>query len=167
MLSNIHVSLWREVQRTETAQLLQTKRTCENWVVPNDRIRICFCPTGLWNKTVWPLILWVHLNVYIVKLNNLLLQGGMKAVIWTDTIQLCVMTCGIIAIVIQGSLQVGGLGEVMRIAHEGGRINFKEWVMMTTFPRVPRVSFTNVTLLFTYRWGFSCDDKDKLNRHSV
>ena len=40
------------------------------------------------------------------------------------------MMSGIIAIVIQGSLQVGGLSEVMRIAQDGGRINFKEWVII-------------------------------------
>ena len=50
----------------------------------------------------------------------------MKAVIWTDTIQMAVMLAGQIAIVVQGSLRMGGISEVFRVAQEGGRLNFKE-----------------------------------------
>ncbi|XP_048236772.1 sodium-coupled monocarboxylate transporter 1-like isoform X1 [Haliotis rufescens] len=50
--------------------------------------------------------------------------GGMKAVVWTDAFQSVVMFTGLLAIVIQGSIVVGGMGEVWRINEEWGRINF-------------------------------------------
>ncbi|XP_048236774.1 sodium-coupled monocarboxylate transporter 1-like [Haliotis rufescens] len=50
--------------------------------------------------------------------------GGMKAVVWTDMFQSVVMFAGLLAIVIQGSIVVGGMGEVWRINEEWGRINF-------------------------------------------
>ncbi|XP_071098413.1 sodium-coupled monocarboxylate transporter 1-like isoform X1 [Haliotis cracherodii] len=50
--------------------------------------------------------------------------GGMKAVVWTDVFQSVVMLAGLLAIVIQGSIVVGGMGEVWRINEEWGRINF-------------------------------------------
>ncbi|XP_046581743.1 sodium-coupled monocarboxylate transporter 1-like [Haliotis rubra] len=50
--------------------------------------------------------------------------GGMKAVVWTDMFQSVVMFAGLLAIVIQGSIVVGGIGEVWRINEEWGRITF-------------------------------------------
>ena len=50
----------------------------------------------------------------------------MKAVIWADTIQMGIMVAGMTAVVIQGSLRVGGITNVFRIAARGGRINILE-----------------------------------------
>eukprot|EP00057_Strongylocentrotus_purpuratus_P008270 XP_011662744.1 PREDICTED: sodium-coupled monocarboxylate transporter 2 isoform X1 [Strongylocentrotus purpuratus] len=50
--------------------------------------------------------------------------GGLKAVLWTDTFQTFVMVAGIIAIIIAGSLELGGFDEVWAKATEGGRIVF-------------------------------------------
>ncbi|XP_067653795.1 sodium-coupled monocarboxylate transporter 1-like [Haliotis asinina] len=50
--------------------------------------------------------------------------GGMKAVVWTDMFQSVVMFAGLLAIVIQGSIVVGGMEEVWRINEEWGRITF-------------------------------------------
>ncbi|KAL5020353.1 hypothetical protein ScPMuIL_003245 [Solemya velum] len=50
--------------------------------------------------------------------------GGMKAVVWTDVFQSLVMISGLLAIVIQGAIKVGGLGEVWRINDDWGRIHF-------------------------------------------
>ena len=52
------------------------------------------------------------------------IKGGLKAVIWTDVLQLTVMIAGFLMIIIKGSIDVGGLSEVWRIAEEGGRIDF-------------------------------------------
>ena len=52
----------------------------------------------------------------------------MKAVIWADTVQLVIMLAGQIAIVTQGTINVGGISEVFRIASDGGRINFIQYV---------------------------------------
>ncbi|RWS17107.1 sodium-coupled monocarboxylate transporter 1-like protein 2 [Dinothrombium tinctorium] len=54
--------------------------------------------------------------------------GGLKAVIWTDVIQLILMIIGLIAIIIKGTLDIGGVGEVLERNSLGGRIelfNFK------------------------------------------
>ena len=57
-----------------------------------------------------------------------MLQGGMKAVLWADTIQFFIMLAGQMAIVIRGTMMVGGPSEVLRIAKDGSRINFMELV---------------------------------------
>ncbi|KXJ26985.1 Sodium-coupled monocarboxylate transporter 1 [Exaiptasia diaphana] len=50
--------------------------------------------------------------------------GGLKAVIWTDVFQSMVMIGGLIAVVIVGSIEVGGMDEVWRINKEFGRLTF-------------------------------------------
>ena len=55
-----------------------------------------------------------------------LFQGGMRAVIWADTFQLFIMVAGMTAVVIQGSLRVGGITNVFRIAAQGGRMNIRQ-----------------------------------------
>ncbi|ELT90273.1 hypothetical protein CAPTEDRAFT_177302 [Capitella teleta] len=50
--------------------------------------------------------------------------GGMKAVLWADTAQMVIMLGGILAVIIQGTISVGGMGKVWQIAEDGGRINF-------------------------------------------
>ncbi|NXS76674.1 SC5A5 protein, partial [Pandion haliaetus] len=55
-----------------------------------------------------------------------LVQGGMKAVIWTDVFQVFVMLSGFIAIIIRGMLLVGGPTRVLGIAANGSRVNFGE-----------------------------------------
>ncbi|XP_078385205.1 sodium-coupled monocarboxylate transporter 1-like [Cetorhinus maximus] len=50
--------------------------------------------------------------------------GGIKAVVWTDVLQICVMLAGLLALLIQGLIQVGGFEKVWRIAKHGGRLNF-------------------------------------------
>lgn len=53
-------------------------------------------------------------------------QGGMKAVIWTDVFQICVMLSGFLAIYIHGTVLVGSPGRVLEIANNASRINFNE-----------------------------------------
>ncbi|XP_064614602.1 LOW QUALITY PROTEIN: sodium-coupled monocarboxylate transporter 1-like [Liolophura sinensis] len=50
--------------------------------------------------------------------------GGMKAVVWTDVFQAVIMVAGLFAVIIQGAISVGGLGEVWRLNEEWDRINF-------------------------------------------
>ncbi|CAH1250786.1 SLC5A8 [Branchiostoma lanceolatum] len=50
--------------------------------------------------------------------------GGMKAVMWTDTFQVCVMCMGFLAVIIQGSINAGGFGEVWSRNLEGERLTF-------------------------------------------
>ncbi|ELT87999.1 hypothetical protein CAPTEDRAFT_126424 [Capitella teleta] len=48
--------------------------------------------------------------------------GGMRAVIWTDVFQSGFMLCGVLAVLIKGCMEVGGISEAFLYAHEEGRL---------------------------------------------
>ena len=50
----------------------------------------------------------------------------MKAVMWTDSFQICMMFAGLIAVLVKGSIDNDGFANVWRINQEGGRIEFQE-----------------------------------------
>ncbi|XP_076034113.1 sodium-coupled monocarboxylate transporter 1-like [Oratosquilla oratoria] len=47
--------------------------------------------------------------------------GGLRAVVWTDVIQILIVVSGLMAIIIQGSVMMGGFSKVWQIAKENGR----------------------------------------------
>lgn len=55
--------------------------------------------------------------------------GGLKAVVWTDVVQLVLMFAAIGLIIIKGTLDVGGYEYVWNKALESGRIEGPEYVM--------------------------------------
>lgn len=48
--------------------------------------------------------------------------GGMKAVLWTDVFQAILMYLCLFAVLIKGSVDVGGIANVVKIARDGGRL---------------------------------------------
>lgn len=50
--------------------------------------------------------------------------GGLKAVVWTDTLQFLLMLCAICAVVFLGLKEAGGIGNVWEAADRGGRLIF-------------------------------------------
>ena len=62
-----------------------------------------------------------------------ILQGGLKAVVWTDVFQSVIMLAGLVIVAITGSIQVGGLQKVWEINQKYGRINFFEYVSKQIF----------------------------------
>ncbi|CAF1168046.1 unnamed protein product, partial [Rotaria sordida] len=50
--------------------------------------------------------------------------GGMKAIIWTDVLQALVMYVGVLVVIIQGLILVGGFKRAFSIASQGDRIEF-------------------------------------------
>ena len=50
----------------------------------------------------------------------------MKAVIWTDVIQMVIMLAGLLALTIQGVMDIGGFSETWNRFAEGGRVKFDE-----------------------------------------
>lgn len=54
------------------------------------------------------------------------MQGGLKAVVWTDTVQSFIMFGSIILIMIKGTIDVGGLNTVWMRNLDGGRLVFPE-----------------------------------------
>ncbi|XP_067672712.1 sodium-coupled monocarboxylate transporter 1-like [Haliotis asinina] len=53
--------------------------------------------------------------------------GGMKAVVWTDSFQAVVIIAGLLAVLIQGSINLGGFGNAWEIAANRSRINFHDF----------------------------------------
>lgn len=48
--------------------------------------------------------------------------GGLKAVVWTDAIQMCIFCLSLVLIFVLGTVSVGGFGVVFTAAHQGGRL---------------------------------------------
>ncbi|KAK2141079.1 hypothetical protein LSH36_1168g00060 [Paralvinella palmiformis] len=53
---------------------------------------------------------------------SILLQGGLKAVIWTDVFQSVTMLAGVLTILIKGLIIVGGFSEAFRLVGEVNRL---------------------------------------------
>ncbi|BFY97778.1 hypothetical protein BsWGS_00818 [Bradybaena similaris] len=48
--------------------------------------------------------------------------GGIKSVVWTDVFQTVIIFGGIVVILVKGSIDVGGMGNVLKIASDNGRV---------------------------------------------
>ncbi|KAG8232973.1 hypothetical protein J437_LFUL012620, partial [Ladona fulva] len=48
--------------------------------------------------------------------------GGLKAVVWTDTLQILLMFFSVILVIVIGTINIGGVGEVWKRASDGGRL---------------------------------------------
>lgn len=61
-----------------------------------------------------------------------MVQGGLKAVVWSDAFQMLVMVAGFLTVLVQGTNKCGGIGEVWRTAQAGQRLNVFEYVSYVT-----------------------------------
>ena len=68
-----------------------------------------------------PIILFFF---HLILLLLLALQGGIKAEVWADTIQLGIMAVGLVILIIRASIMLGGMGIVIERAQQGGRMEF-------------------------------------------
>lgn len=50
--------------------------------------------------------------------------GGLKAVVWTDTLQFILMIGGLVCVIILGLTSTGGIVNVWETAEDGGRLIF-------------------------------------------
>ncbi|XP_050302091.1 sodium-coupled monocarboxylate transporter 1-like [Anthonomus grandis grandis] len=78
--------------------------------------------------------------------------GGLKAVVWTDTIQTLIMFTALVITVVIGTIKVGGISEVWQRNIDGERIEFFN---MDINPTV-RHSFWTVTIGNLFYWLASC-----------
>ncbi|XP_039765023.1 sodium-coupled monocarboxylate transporter 1-like [Pararge aegeria] len=53
--------------------------------------------------------------------------GGLRAVVWTDSVQTGVMFIGVMLVAAAGTLAVGGVDSVLGIASESGRLELSNW----------------------------------------
>ncbi|XP_051888658.1 LOW QUALITY PROTEIN: sodium-coupled monocarboxylate transporter 1-like [Pristis pectinata] len=81
--------------------------------------------------------------------------GGIKAVVWTDVFQLCIMVIGLLTVLIQGSIHIGGLKRFGTLAENGGRLNFLDF---NPDPR-RRHTFWTIIVGGTFGWTatYSCN----------
>ncbi|XP_072339869.1 sodium-coupled monocarboxylate transporter 1-like isoform X3 [Scyliorhinus torazame] len=75
--------------------------------------------------------------------------GGIKAVVWTDVFQLCIMVIGLVAVLIQGSIHVGGFGKIWNIAKKGNRTDIFD------FDPDPRKVYTTWTVCIGAVFGWT------------
>ncbi|XP_060576696.1 sodium-coupled monocarboxylate transporter 2-like [Ruditapes philippinarum] len=53
--------------------------------------------------------------------------GGLKTVLWTDSLQFSIMIAGLLAVLIEGSKATGGFSNAWDIANDHGRIKFDDF----------------------------------------
>lgn len=89
--------------------------------------------------------------------------GGLKAVVWTDAVQMILIYASYILVITAGVLHVGGFGNMIRLADEGGRIKIFNWSLS------PYETFTSWALLlsWTVRWCSAyCASQTQMQRIS-
>ena len=74
--------------------------------------------------------------------------GGIKAVIYTDILQSGIMLAGMLAVVIKGNMEVGGLEEALRIAKQDGRMNIQQLLKFNPIKRLDMYSLIIGSLIF-------------------
>lgn len=57
-----------------------------------------------------------------------MVQGGLKAVVWSDAFQMVVMMAGFLTVLVQGTHKSGGISAVWETAQAGQRLNVFEYV---------------------------------------
>ncbi|XP_045128260.1 sodium-coupled monocarboxylate transporter 1-like [Portunus trituberculatus] len=70
--------------------------------------------------------------------------GGMKAVVWTDVMQLLVILGGLFAIVVKGSIDMGGVENIWNTALQHNRTGYN--IMKFEFDLYERHTVTNIVL---------------------
>uniref|UniRef100_A0A4W3KB03 Sodium-coupled monocarboxylate transporter 1-like n=1 Tax=Callorhinchus milii TaxID=7868 RepID=A0A4W3KB03_CALMI len=78
------------------------------------------------HKRFGPFVRYQAVCCFLVYMVSSLI-GGIKAVVWTDVFQVCVMFSGLLAVLIQGSIHFGGFRKIWSIAEDGGRLNFLDF----------------------------------------
>ncbi|KAH0539782.1 hypothetical protein KQX54_008015 [Cotesia glomerata] len=81
------------------------------------------------------LFIYVPIVIYVPALGlaqvtkisiHVIAPGGLKAVVWTDTLQFTIVVISIVAIFAIGVKTVGGFAEIFRVTDQGGRLIFLE-----------------------------------------
>ena len=88
--------------------------------------------------------------------------GGLKAVVWTDTLQIVLMLAGFLSIIIEGWIVFGSFDKIFDAAERGGRL---VWDDFRPDPRI-RHSFWSIIFgsLFGV-WGhFFCTSQSYVQR---
>ncbi|XP_059509593.1 sodium-coupled monocarboxylate transporter 2-like isoform X2 [Stegostoma tigrinum] len=93
--------------------------------------------------------LWISVAITGLVCTLYTTLGGIKAVVWTDVFQLCIMVIGLLAVLIQGSIHVGSFGKIWNIAKSSGRTSLFD------FDPDPRKRYTFWTVSFGASFGWT------------
>ncbi|KAL1413945.1 hypothetical protein MTO96_007882 [Rhipicephalus appendiculatus] len=89
--------------------------------------------------------------------------GGIKAVVWTDVVQVVLIYVAYIMVIGSGVYHLGGFGAMWQIAGDGGRLIF------TNFSLSPYETYTTWTMVFgwTITWmGMYCANQTQAQRYA-
>lgn len=106
---------------------------------------VCLYAPALALSAVTSLSLWTSIITVSVVCTFYCALGGMKAVLWTDVLQALLMYVGLVAMLVKGSMDVGGVQNVWSRAKEGGRLVVPGFEMDFT----SRYTFLNI-----FMYGF-------------
>ncbi|XP_071115152.1 sodium-coupled monocarboxylate transporter 1-like [Haliotis cracherodii] len=74
--------------------------------------------------SVTGLDLWLSITTVGIIVTFYTALGGMKTVLWTDSLQTIIIVFGLVSLLVQGSQVVGGFPRAWQIAKERGRLRF-------------------------------------------
>ncbi|KAG0421937.1 hypothetical protein HPB47_002204 [Ixodes persulcatus] len=89
--------------------------------------------------------------------------GGIKAVVWTDVVQMVLILVGYVMVIVSGLCHIGGIYKAWEIGEKGGRMNF------LNFSVSPYDTFTSWNILFcwTVLWMSSyCASQTQVQRYT-
>ncbi|XP_046397337.1 sodium-coupled monocarboxylate transporter 1-like [Ischnura elegans] len=78
--------------------------------------------------------------------------GGLKAVVWTDSLQVVLMFGSMMAVIFIGTYKIGGIGTVFERSNEGDRIEF----FNMSFDPTIRHTFWNIIFGYFFSWTNNC-----------
>ncbi|KAK8757991.1 hypothetical protein V5799_004378 [Amblyomma americanum] len=87
--------------------------------------------------------------------------GGLKAVVWTDAVQMVLIYASYLLVIIGAALHVGGFKNMFKLAEEGGRVTIFNWSPS------PYETFTSwvVLLSWSVRWcSVYCASQTQMQR---
>ncbi|XP_037782150.1 sodium-dependent multivitamin transporter-like [Penaeus monodon] len=85
---------------------------------------ICLYAPSLTLSSVTRLSAGVSIIVLGVVCSVYISLGGVRAVVYTDVLQTTIMFVGVLSVVVQVCIELGGIGEVWQRAGQGGRLEF-------------------------------------------
>ncbi|XP_075551566.1 sodium-coupled monocarboxylate transporter 1-like isoform X3 [Dermacentor variabilis] len=122
-----------------------------------------YCVRRFYNVNVTGIPVWssILLNGFVCTFYTAI--GGIKAVIWTDVVQMVLMFAGYIMVIVSGLQHLGGFENMWRIASDGGRVIF---VNFSTSVYDTYTSW-NVLLGYTVIWMVTyCASQTQVQRYS-
>ncbi|XP_041370243.1 sodium-coupled monocarboxylate transporter 2-like isoform X2 [Gigantopelta aegis] len=123
---------------------------------------ICLLSPALALQAAAGIELWLSVVVVGIVGTIYTSLGGIKSVVWTDTFQTVIIFVGMVAILVKGLMEVGGVKNMFEIANSQGRIIFDD---VRVDPRV-RHTLWSLTLGAFFNWFVNSFNQSTVQRLS-